>query len=155
MYQNAILLERQIQAREDNIAKLKARKKNYKTMLEASQQFTSNQESSYFLIDSINRSVPGGVWFTSINFENNLVLTIKGEAANDQLIVDFISRLQAISYLENVSLVNMNINLQPTLKKSSNLKIFEIRSVIKNNFNAQNSKLNESENQINSLKGTQ
>ena len=130
-FQNAQQIEKQVQVREANIANLKSKKSAYSKMLEASKEFKSNQESTYALLSAVNQVVPGGVWFTVINFESPSTLIIKGDAANDQVIVTFVDRLQKIPMIEKASLQNMTLTPADSTRKGSGIKQFEVRCVVK------------------------
>jgi type IV pilus assembly protein PilN len=129
-YQNALQIEKQIQLKEASIASLKAQKSKYSQMLDASKEFKSNQASNYQLLSAVNQIVPGGVWFTTISFDSPNLLSIKGEASNDQAIGSFIERLQGLPMIERASLQNMTLNAAPVQRKGGGAKQFEIRCVV-------------------------
>ncbi len=95
-YQKAVQIEKQVQLKEASLAALKAQKSKYSQMLDASKKFKSNQASNYQLLSAVNQVVPGGVWFTNIEFSSPNSLMIKGDASNDQVIGSFIERLQKV-----------------------------------------------------------
>lgn len=126
-YQTAVQIESQLQIKEAALANLKAQKSKYGQMLDASKEFKSNQVGTYDMLAAVNQSVPGGVWFSTINFDSPNILVIKGDAANDQVIVNFIDRLQKLPMVERASLQNMTLSGSPTLRKGGGAKQFEIR----------------------------
>ena len=69
-YQTAVQIEKQVQLKEASLAALKAQKAKYAQMLDASKEFKSNQASNYQLLSAVNQVVPGGVWFTNIDFSS-------------------------------------------------------------------------------------
>ncbi len=129
-YQNAIQLEKQLQTKEAVLANLKSQRAKYGLMLDASKEFKSNQLSTYLLLDSINQIVPGGVWFSVISFDSPSSLIIKGEGANDQVIVNFIDRLQKLPMVERASLQTMSMTSGSVVRKGSGPKQFEVRCVV-------------------------
>ena len=126
-YQTAVQIENQLQIKEAALANLKAQKSKYAQMLDASKEFKSNQVGTYELLAAVNQSVPGGVWFSTISFDSPSTLVIKGDAANDQMIVNFIDRLQKLPMVERASLQNMTLSGTPSLRKGGGAKQFEIR----------------------------
>ncbi len=130
-YESALELEKQTQAKEAQLAGLLTKKERYAQMLNTSKLFQSNQSSTFELLDSINRSAPGGVWFTELIFDSPATFVIKGDASNDQVIVNLVERLQKLPLIERASLQKMNINIQSMGKKNGNLKQFEVRCIIK------------------------
>lgn len=133
-YQTAVQIEKQIQFKEASLASLKAQKSKYSQMLEASKEFKSNQASNYQLLTAVNDVVPGGVWFTNIEFTSPNALVIKGDASNDQAIVSFIERLQKLPMIEKASLQNMTLNSGPVQRKGGGAKQFEVRCVVTSNM---------------------
>lgn len=129
-YQNAVEIEKQLQAKEVVLANIKAQRARYGKMLDASLEFQSNQRSTYLLLDSINQIVPGGVWFSVVSYDNPSSLVIKGEGANDQAIVNFIDRLQKLPMVERASLQTMSIAVGSSSRKGSGPKQFEVRCVV-------------------------
>ena len=129
-YQNALQIERQLQGKEAVLANLKAQRARYGKMLDASREFQSNQRSTYLLLDAVNQIVPGGVWFTVVNFDSPSTLIIKGEGANDQVIVNFIDRLQKLPMVERASLQTMSMANGGNMRKGSGPKQFEVRCVV-------------------------
>ena len=101
-------------------------------MLDASKEFKSNQLSSYSMLSAVSQSVPGGVWFTVITFDSPNSLIIKGDAANDQVIVNFIDRLQALPMIEQASLQNMTLNTvhSSASRRGGGAKQFEVRCIV-------------------------
>ena len=130
-YIKAVDLEQQVLAREAVLTQLKAKKAQYSQMLEASKEFKSNQRSSYRLLEEVNHSVPGGVWFTEIVFDSPVTLVIKGDAANDQVIVNLVDRLHKLPMIDKASLQTMNIKMQSPSKRGGGAKQFEVRCLIK------------------------
>lgn len=133
-YQTAAQIEKQVQLKEASLAALKAQKAKYSRMLDASKEFKSNQASNYQLLSSVNQVVPGGMWFTNIDFTSPNSLVIKGDAASDQVIVSFIERLQKLPMIEKASLQNMTLNAGPTQRKGGGAKQFEVRCVVTTNM---------------------
>ncbi|QWE21460.1 pilus assembly protein PilM [Polynucleobacter sp. AP-Kolm-20A-A1] len=131
-YQTAVLIEKQIDAKEASISALKAQRSKYAQMLDASKEFKSNQVSNYQLLSAVNQVVPGGIWFTTINFDSPNSLIIKGEASNDQAIGVFIDRLQGLPMIERASLQNMTMNAAPIQRKGGGAKQFEVRCIVTN-----------------------
>lgn len=129
-YQNAVQLEKQLQSKEAILSNLKAQRARYGKMLDASREFQSNQRSTYLLLDAVNQVVPGGVWFSVVSFENTSSLVIKGEGANDQVIVHFIDRLQKLPMVERASLQTMSMAAGSNPRKGSGPKQFEVRCVV-------------------------
>ena len=131
-YQTAVQVEQQLQLKESALASLKAQKAKYAQMLDASKEFKSNQVSSYNLLSAVSQSVPGGVWFTVITFDSPNSLIIKGDAANDQVIVNFIDRLQALPMIEHASLQNMTLNTTSgsVSRRGAGAKQFEVRCIV-------------------------
>lgn len=129
-YQTAVQIEKQVQLKEASLASLKAQKSKYSQMLEASKEFKSNQASNYQLLSAVNQVVPGGVWFTNIDFSSPNSLVIKGDASSDQVIVNFIERLQKLPMIEKASLQNMTLNSGPVQRKGGGAKQFEVRCVV-------------------------
>jgi type IV pilus assembly protein PilN len=129
-YQTAVQIEKQIQLKEASLVALKAQKSKYAQMLDASKEFKSNQVSNYQLLSSVNQVVPGGVWFTNIDFTSPNSLVIKGDASSDQVIVNFIERLQKLPMIEKASLQNMTLNAGPVQRKGGGAKQFEVRCVV-------------------------
>jgi len=129
-YQNALQIEKQLQNKEAILGNIKAQRARYGKMLDASREFQSNQRSTYLLLDAVNQVVPGGVWFSVINFESPTSLVIKGEGANDQAIVNFIDRLQKLPMVERASLQTMSMTAGGPARKGSGPKQFEVRCVV-------------------------
>lgn len=129
-YQTAVQIEKQVQLKEASLAALKMQKSKYSQMLDASKEFKSNQASNYQLLSAVNQVVPGGVWFTNIDFSSPNSLVIKGDASNDQAIVGFIERLQKLPMIEKASLQNMMLNAGPVQRKGGGAKQFEVRCVV-------------------------
>lgn len=129
-YQTAVQIENQLQIKEAAFASLKAQKSKYGQMLEASKEFKSNQVGTYDLLSAVNQTVPGGVWFSVINFDSPNSLVIRGDAANDQVIVNFIDRLQKLPMVERASLQNMTLSSVPGARKGGGSKQFEIRCIV-------------------------
>lgn len=129
-YQTAVQIEKQVQLKEASLATLKAQKSKYSQMLDASKEFKSNQASNYQLLNAVNQVVPGGVWFTNIEFTSPNSLIIKGDASNDQVIGSFIERLQRLPMIEKASLQNMTLNAGPVQRKGGGAKQFEVRCVV-------------------------
>ena len=130
-YSKAVELEKQVQAKEAVLTQLKTKKAQYSQMLEASKEFKSNQKSSYQLLEEVNHSVPGGIWFTEVAFDSPVTLVIKGDAANDQVIVNLVERLNKLPMINKASLQTMNIKLQSPSRRGGGAKQFEVRCVIK------------------------
>ena len=133
-YQTAVQIEKQVQLKEASLASLKAQKAKYAQMLDASKEFKSNQASNYQLLSAVSQAVPGGVWFTNIDFTSPNNLVIKGDAASDQVIVSFIERLQKLPMIEKASLQNMTLNAGPVQRKGGGAKQFEVRCVVTTNM---------------------
>ena len=133
-YQTAVQIEKQVQLKEATLATLKSQKAKYSQMLDASKEFKSNQASNYQLLSAVNQAVPGGVWFTNIDFTSPTSLVIKGDASNDQVIVSFIERLQKLPMIEKASLQNMTLNAGPVQRKGGGAKQFEVRCVVSTNL---------------------
>ncbi len=133
-YQTAVQIEKQVQLKEASLAALKAQKSKYSQMLDASKEFKSNQASNYQLLSAVNQAVPGGVWFTNIDFTSPNSLVIKGDASSDQVIVSFIERLQKLPMIEKASLQNMTLNAGPVQRKGGGAKQFEVRCVVTTNL---------------------
>jgi type IV pilus assembly protein PilN len=131
-YQTAVQIEKQVQMKEASLAALKAQKSKYSQMLDASKEFKSNQVSNYQLLSAVNQAVPGGVWFSNIDFTSPNSLVIKGDASSDQVIVNFIERLQKLPMIEKASLQNMTLNSGPVQRKGGGAKQFEIRCIVIN-----------------------
>ena len=129
-YQTAAQIEKQVQLKEASLAALKAQKAKYSQMLDASKEFKSNQASNYQLLNAVNQAVPGGVWFTNIEFSSPNSLIIKGDASNDQVIGSFIERLQKLPMIEKASLQNMTLNAGPVQRKGGGAKQFEVRCIV-------------------------
>jgi type IV pilus assembly protein PilN len=129
-YQTAVQIEKQVQLKEASLAALKAQKAKYSQMLDASKEFKSNQASNYQLLSAVNQVVPGGVWFTNIDFSSPNSLVIKGDASSDQVIVSFIERLQKLPMIEKASLQNMTLNAGPVQRKGGGAKQFEVRCIV-------------------------
>jgi len=129
-YQTAVQIEKQVQLKEASLVALKAQKSKYSQMLDASKEFKSNQASNYQLLSAVNQVVPGGVWFTNIDFSSPNSLVIKGDASSDQVIVSFIERLQKLPMIEKASLQNMTLNAGPVQRKGGGAKQFEVRCVV-------------------------
>ena len=129
-YQTAVQIEKQVQAKESSLAALKAQKSKYSQMLDASKEFKSNQASNYQLLNAVNQVVPGGVWFTNIEFTSPNSLIVKGDASNDQVIGSFIERLQKLPMIEKASLQNMTLNAGPVQRKGGGAKQFEVRCIV-------------------------
>lgn len=133
-YQTAVQIEKQVQLKEASLASLKAQKSKYSQMLDASKEFKSNQASNYQLLSAVNQIVPGGVWFTNIDFTSPNSLIIKGDASNDQVIGSFIERLQKLPMIEKASLQNMTLNAGPVQRKGGGAKQFEVRCIVMTNM---------------------
>lgn len=133
-YQTAVQIEKQVQLKEASLASLKAQKSKYSQMLDASKEFKSNQASNYQLLSAVNQVVPGGVWFTNIDFTSPNSLVIKGDASSDQVIVNFIERLQKLPMIEKASLQNMTLNAGSVQRKGGGAKQFEVRCVVTANL---------------------
>lgn len=129
-YQNALQIEKQLQSKEAVLNNLKAQRARYGKMLDASREFQSNQRSTYLLLEAVNQIVPGGVWFSVVNFDSPSNLIIKGEGANDQVIVNFIDRLQKLPMVERASLQTMSMTASSNGRKGSGAKQFEVRCVV-------------------------
>jgi type IV pilus assembly protein PilN len=86
------------------------------------------------MLSAINGVVPGGIWFTEIAFDSPTTLVIKGDAVNDQVIVNLVDRLQALPMLAQASLNTMTTTPQAASRKSAGgYKHFEVRCVLKLN----------------------
>uniref|UniRef100_B1XUD2 Fimbrial assembly family protein n=1 Tax=Polynucleobacter necessarius subsp. necessarius (strain STIR1) TaxID=452638 RepID=B1XUD2_POLNS len=133
-YQTAVQIEKQVQLKEASLAALKAQKAKYSQMLDASKEFKSDQASNYQLLSAVNQAVPGGVWFSNIDFTSPNSLVIKGDASSDQAIVSFIERLQKLPMIEKASLQNMTLSTGPNQRKSDGAKQFEVRCVVTTNM---------------------
>jgi type IV pilus assembly protein PilN len=132
-YQTAMQIEQQVQLKEGILAKLRAQKAQYNQMLDVTRKLRPNQESSYLMLGAVGQAVPGGVWFSVINFDQPNSLVIKGEAVNDQAIGSFIERLQALPMIEKSSLQNMSMGSSPQIASRntrSAYKQFEIRCTV-------------------------
>jgi len=111
---------------ETQIAQNNAAISKYKTMLDATRKFPANQKSSYELLVDVSHSVPGGVWFTELTFEDPGLMIIKGDADNDTTIIQFVDRLQALPQVTKAFLQSMSSDVTKPSKKSHNKK-YEIR----------------------------
>lgn len=60
-YQKAIRLEEDVKIKENILTKLTAQHSRYTQMLQASNEFKSNQASTYKMLNAVNGVVPGGV----------------------------------------------------------------------------------------------
>jgi type IV pilus assembly protein PilN len=131
-YQKALLLEQDMKIKEAILAKLNAQKSSYSPMLQTAEMYNSNQASSYRMLSSVNAVIPGGVWLTDMTFDTPVSLTLKGEAANSQVISGLIERLQGLPLIERAALANMT-GIPKTLQSRSagNSKLFEIKCTIK------------------------
>ena len=145
-YQTAVQIEKQVQAKEASLSALKAQKSKYSQMLEASKEFKTNQVSNYQLLSAVNQTVPGGVWFTDLTFENPSTLNIKGDAVSDQVIVNLVDRLQGLPMISHASLSTMAISNAPQNAQASGsrnavggYKQFQIKCVLKLDAPAANS----------------
>ncbi|MBJ7380703.1 MAG: pilus assembly protein PilM [Polynucleobacter sp.] len=133
-YQKAVRLEEDVRIKEAILAKLTAQKMRYNQMLQASNEFKSNQVSTYQMLSAISGVVPGGIWFTELAFDSPVTLVIKGDAVNDQVIVNLVDRLQALPMIAQASLNTMTTAPRsPTRKLVGGYKQFEVRCVLKLN----------------------
>jgi len=130
-YLAAAELESQIQARETILAAARTKKSRFSQILDVSSKFKSNQRTSYELLDAVTKSVPGGVWFSEITFENPTTLVIKGDASGDELIVNFIDRLNKVPLIDKASLQSISATAVVAGTKKSSTKQFEVRCVLK------------------------
>ena len=130
-YQVAIELDAQIQAKEAMIAAARAKKSKFNQILEASAKFKSNQRTSYELLDAVTKSVPGGIWFSEVNFDSPTTLVIKGDASGDQVIVNFIDRLNKVALIEKASLQSISSPAAVAGAKKSSTKQFEVRCILR------------------------
>ncbi|OWF65891.1 hypothetical protein B6A14_09035 [Polynucleobacter hirudinilacicola] len=134
-YQKAVRLEEDVKIKENILTKLTAQRSRYTQMLQASNEFKPNQASTYKMLNAINGVVPGGVWFTELNFDDPATLVIKGDAVNDQVIVNLVDRLQALPVIAQASLSTMNMvaatQTSPRRGGVSSYKRFEVRCVLK------------------------
>lgn len=131
-YQKALLLEQDVKTKETILAKLNIQKSSYSEMLQTAEIFNSNQLSSYRLLSAVNGDVPGAVWLTEMIFDAPISLTLRGEAANDQVISGFIGRLQSNPLIEKASLSSMtSIPRAIQSRSASDAKFFEIKCIIK------------------------
>jgi type IV pilus assembly protein PilN len=124
-------IESQIQDKEQQITGINQKKLRYSQMLAASEAFKPNQRFTHLLLESVNRSVPGGVWFSEIAWDAPGTLVIKGDAVSDQVIVDFVNRLQKLSMIERAALQSMNVKQSSSGKSSGGFKLFEIRCSVR------------------------
>ena len=145
-FQKAVRLEEDVKLKEAILAKLTAQKSRYSQMLQASGEIKSNQASSYALLNAVNGVVPGGVWFTELNFENPSTLNIKGDAVNDQVIVNLVDRLQGLPMISHASLSTMALNTTPQNPQAGagrnsvgGYKQFQIKCIVKLDAPAANS----------------
>ena len=124
-------LEDLIKQKELDIANINQQKNRYSQMLIASGSFKPNQRFTYKLLEALNRAVPGGVWFNEIIWDSPSTLIVKGDAANDQVIVDFVDRLQKLPMIDRASLQRMNVRAPSTGKGQVGFKQFEVKCVVK------------------------
>lgn len=111
---------------ETQISQNNAAISKYKTMLDATKKFPANQKTSFELLSSVSRSVPPGVWFTELTFEDPSLMIIKGDADNDSAIVLFVDKLQQLPQVTKASLQSMSADITKISKKSHQKK-YEIR----------------------------
>ncbi len=133
-YQKAVRLEEDVRLKESILTKLTAQKARYSQMLQASSEIKSNQATTYALLNAVNGVVPGGVWFTELTFENPTTLNIKGDAVNDQVIVNLVDRLQGLPMIAHASLSTMALNSAPQnsqRKGAGSYKQFQVKCVLK------------------------
>ena len=128
-------MEEDVKIKENILTKLTAQRSRYTQMLQASNEFKPNQASTYKMLNAINGVVPGGVWFTELNFDDPATLVIKGDAVNDQVIVNLVDRLQGLPVIAHASLSTMSMvaATQTPARRSntSSYKRFEVRCVLK------------------------
>lgn len=124
-------IEKKVSSKEQEIVQLNQRKLRYSQMLIASQVFKPNQRSTYLLLDAVNRAVPGGVWFSEVAWDSPATLVIKGDAVSDQVIVDFVDRLQKLPMIERAALQSMNVRPSTSGKGVVGFKLFEIRCSVR------------------------
>lgn len=126
-YEKALLIENEIQTKDALLAKMRAKKASYSGILKVSDEFKSNKESTVAMLEAVTKATPGGIWFTELNFDDPNALLIKGDAAADGAIVDFVDRLQHLPMISNATLQMMAANGQGNPRKGTGSKKFEIR----------------------------
>ena len=120
-----------IKQKELEIANINQQKNRYSQMLTASESFKPNQRFTYKLLVALNQAVPGGVWFNEIVWDSPSTITIKGDAANDQVIVDFVDRLQKLPMVDRASLQRMSVRPPASVKSQVGIKQFEVKCIVK------------------------
>lgn len=126
-----IEIEEQIKQKEQTISSINLQKNRYSQMLSASSSFKPNQRFTYKLLEALNQAVPGGVWFNEIIWDSPSTLVVKGDAANDQVIVDFVDRLQKLPMIDRASLQKMNVRPRSSGKGQVGFKQFEVRCLVR------------------------
>jgi len=91
------------------LSDLVGKKRELDGMLEASKNLRSNQGFMYSVLLSVNASVPAGVALSSIEYEGDGVVTIKGLSLNDQNILQFIETISRSNVIEKSSLLAMAV----------------------------------------------
>lgn len=120
-----------IAQKEQEVSRINTQKGRYTQMLNASSAFKPNQRFTYKLLEAVNHAVPGGIWFNEIVWDSPSTIVIKGDAANDQVIVDFVDRLQKLSMIERASLQRMNVRGPSSAKSQVGFKQFEVKCLVK------------------------
>ncbi len=124
-------IEDLIKQKEQDITSINQQKSRYAQMLSASASFKPNQRFTYKLLQALNHAVPGGVWFNEIVWDSPSTMIVKGDAANDQVIVDFVDRLQKLPMIDRASLQRMSVRPPTAAKGQIGFKQFEIKCLVK------------------------
>ena len=124
-------IEDLIKQKEQDITSINQQKSRYAQMLSASASFKPNQRFTYKLLQALNHAVPGGVWFNEIVWDSPSTMIVKGDAANDQVIVDFVDRLQKLPMIDRASLQRMSVRPPTATKGQIGFKQFEIKCLVK------------------------
>ena len=119
-------LESQLEEKQNELMRLHSSKDEFDRMLGVSKDIQSNQNFMYKVLSAVNSSVPRGVSLTSIIYDGNNVLKLKGLSINDQNILTFINRLGETSSVERASLMTMAIEK----KEKRTFKAFTVRCML-------------------------
>lgn len=119
-------LETERDEKQNELLRLRSEKDEFDRMLGVSKDIRSNQNFMYKVLSAVNGSVPRGVSLTSVIYDGNNALKLKGLSINDQNILTFINRLGETSSVERASLMTMSVEK----KGKKTFKAFTVRCML-------------------------
>lgn len=90
---------------ESKLDKVNAQKNIVMKKISLIQNLKSFQEVAVKIMDELSKNIPEWVWLTEVTYDKKIV-RIKGRAASNKLVADYISNLEASPNFENVELVS-------------------------------------------------